>query len=149
MEYISQSEEETKKIAQNLAIKLKDSGGVVGLTGDLGAGKTTFAQGFAKGLGIEERILSPTFILMRQYKIPGSNKVFYHLDLYRLENSSEIEQLGLMEILENQENIVLIEWAEKIYNLLSANSIKVKINKKSLSERTILITQFNSPEEKA
>lgn len=87
--------------------------------GDLGAGKTTFVQGLAEGLGIKERILSPTFILMREY---GN---LYHVDLYRLEEGidEEVRNLGLTDIWGKKDNIVIIEWAEKITDLLPENTI--------------------------
>ena len=96
------------------------------LTGDLGSGKTTFLQGFASGLGIEQRVISPTFIIMRKYKI-SPNTIhrsqytdFYHIDLYRLEKNveSEAKNLGIEEIWNDSRNIVAIEWAEKIKDLI-------------------------------
>lgn len=87
------------------------------LYGDLGAGKTTFVQGLAWGLGIKKRILSPTFIFIRQYKIsPGHT--FYHIDLYRIEKMEDIQGLGLKEILADKNNIIIIEWPEKIKDIL-------------------------------
>ncbi len=128
--YISRSEDETKKIAAGLVKKTK--GNIFALSGELGAGKTIFAQGFAKGLGIKDKIISPTFVLIKQY---GKN--FYHIDLYRLENFS---QLGLEEILSNKNNVVLIEWAEKIEKLLPKNTVKINITKKGLYSRLISIS---------
>ncbi|QQG41007.1 MAG: tRNA (adenosine(37)-N6)-threonylcarbamoyltransferase complex ATPase subunit type 1 TsaE [Candidatus Levyibacteriota bacterium] len=89
---------------------------VVALHGDLGGGKTTFTQGIAKGLGIKRRIISPTFVVVRTYKIKF--KKFYHIDLYRIQSLKDIEGLGIEEILENPENIVVIEWAERLGDLL-------------------------------
>ncbi len=90
-------------------------GAIFALSGNLGAGKTTFIQGLAKGLGIKVKIISPTFILMRKY---GNN--FYHLDLYRLEGDveREVKNLGTEEIWEDGKNVVVIEWAEKIKDML-------------------------------
>jgi len=121
----SQNTGETQAIGQNFAKNLK-GGDVVLLYGDLGDGKTTFVQGLAKGLGIERRIISPTFILMRTHRINTKGaKFFYHLDLYRMESEKNLEGLGLEEILGNKENITVIEWAEKIGKKASASSIKV------------------------
>ncbi len=91
---------------------------VLAFVGNLGAGKTTFIQGLAHGLKIKSKIVSPTFILMRQY---GD---FYHLDLYRLEGDvkKEVENLGLFDILQDTKNIVAIEWAEKIKDNLPKNT---------------------------
>jgi len=94
-------------------------GETIALIGELGAGKTTFAQGLAQGLGIEGRIVSPTFILMRTY---GN---LYHIDLYRLEKDidEEVKNLGLTDIWGKKENIVVVEWAEKITEMLPENTI--------------------------
>lgn len=133
--YISNSESETGKIAAKLAKEAR--GNIYALTGELGAGKTIFVQGFAKGLGIKEKIISPTFVLMRQHQIPGTKKVFYHIDLYRLE---DISGLGLDEILSDRNNIVLIEWAEKL-KTLPKGTVKIKIQKMGLYSRLISISK--------
>ncbi len=140
--YVSGSEDETKKIAETFAKETRAN--IFALTGELGAGKTIFAQGFAKGLGIKDKIISPTFVLIRQHKIPntrgayGTKKVLYHIDLYRL---MEFNQLGLEEIFSNKNNVVLIEWGEKIKEL-PKGTIKISIQKENNNKRKILI--FNS-----
>lgn len=130
--YTSSSPDETKKIARDIARKI--SNGTVALSGDLGSGKTTFVQGFAEGLGIKDKIISPTFVLIRQHQLPKSKRILYHIDLYRLEDPLELKNIGLEEIIENPNNIVLIEWAEKAKKLLPKNTIW--INFKNLSENT-------------
>lgn len=135
---ISHNQDETHKLAAELAHRLKTSGGVVALHGDLGAGKTAFVQGFAQSLGITERVTSPTFILIRQYQIPENDKMLYHLDLYRLEQPHEFNELGLKDLL-NSFDIILIEWAEKAVNLLPVNTIHITIKKISDNEREITI----------
>lgn len=129
---ITKSSEETQKFAKEIAKDFKN-GGVIALSGELGSGKTTFAQGFAKGLGINDKIISPTFLIIRQYKIPSQKNFFYHIDLYRIENI-DLKNSGLEEILSDSTNIVLIEWAEKIDNQLP-ESIQ-RVNLKKLSEET-------------
>ena len=136
--YLSKSESETRKIAAELAKNSK--GHIFALTGELGAGKTVFVQGFAKGLGIKEKIISPTFVLIRQHKIPGTGKTLYHVDLYRLEGNMDFKQLGLEEIWSDPNNIILIEWAEKIKKFLLKNIIKINIAKKELYSRLISIS---------
>jgi len=87
------------------------------LYGDLGSGKTTFTQGFAKALGITSRLLSPTFIIVRRYDILSSGateKFLYHIDLYRMKNMADMEELGLTEIFMDPGSIVVVEWAEKL-----------------------------------
>lgn len=119
--FITKSVSETQKLAQHLARSLKGNE-VLALYGNLGSGKTTFVQGLAKGLGINERIISPTFIIIREYK--SKDKKFYHVDLYRIQKEN-IEGLELGEILNNEERIVAIEWAEKIKNLLPEKRIEI------------------------
>lgn len=134
--YLSKSEQETKSIATQLAKTASNH--IIALTGELGSGKTVFAQGFATGLGIKDKVISPTFVLIRQHQIPRSSKTFYHIDLYRLKDTKDLDQVGIEEILSNQNNIVLIEWAEK-YSSLPSNTIKVTIAKLSDNQRLISI----------
>lgn len=136
-QYNSSSEEETKKIAAELAKEI--SGGIIALSGKLGTGKTTFVQGFAKGLGIKEKIISPTFILIRQHKIPKTNRTLYHIDLYRLEKTPRVKELGLEEIWSDPKNIVLIEWADKIEELLPQNTLYIKIERAESDTRSITV----------
>lgn len=135
--YESSSEEQTKRIAQQLAKKAKSR--IFALTGELGAGKTIFAQGFAKGLGIKDKIISPTFVLIRQHQIPKSSKTLYHIDLYRLEQLKDTKRLGLEEIWSNPNNIILIEWAEKAQKLLPKNAVKINISKGGNQKRIITL----------
>ncbi len=131
--YLTKTPEETKKLASQMAQKLK-IGDVVLLKGDLGAGKTTFIQGLAQGLGVPEDyyVSSPTFALINQY--PGRITLF-HVDLYRLE-ASEVEDLGLEDLLE--EGILAIEWAERLpYSF--PHSLLVEILVSSPTERQITI----------
>lgn len=122
MEIITHSSLETQNIAKDIGQKLK-GGEILALVGGLGAGKTTFVQGLALGLGITQRIISPTFILVRRYQMYQRYQkpmYFYHVDLYRLEHDIEKEviNLGLPDILGKKDAIVVIEWAEKIKNIL-------------------------------
>lgn len=135
---ITHKAEETQQFAQNLAKKF--SGGVIALSGQLGAGKTTFVQGFAKGLGTKDKIISPTFILIRQHPIPKLKKMLYHIDLYRLETDHDIKELGIQEIMETKENIVLIEWAEKIKDLLPNDTTWIQLQ--AINQNTRQITLF-------
>lgn len=123
-----------KKIAADLK-----GGETLALTGELGSGKTTFIQGLAEGLGIKGRIISPTFILMRKYL--ASKHDFYHIDFYRLENDleNEIKNLGIDDIWEKKDNIVAIEWAEKIKNSLPKDVIWLKFESVGKDKRKILI----------
>lgn len=142
--YLSNSEEQTKQIASNLAKTTKDH--IFALTGELGAGKTIFVQGFAKGLGIKEKIISPTFVLIRQHKIPDTTKILYHIDLYRLADVADFKNLGVEEIWSDPNNIVLVEWVEKIKKNLPENTtwISIKILKENV-RRISVKTGVNSP----
>ena len=132
--FVSNNPEELKKIAKDLAVNLMsrfrlDIGGgalVLALIGDLGSGKTTFARAFAEGLGVKEKIKSPTFIIFRKSKIKNKKFLyFYHFDVYRINSEKEILNLGWKEIISNPENIVLAEWADKIEKILPKNCIKI------------------------
>lgn len=137
--FVTNSSQETQKLAATLAKNFKD-GGVIALSGPLGAGKTTFTQGFTQGLGIKEKVLSPTFILMRQYKIPNKTEgLFFHLDLYRLENIKDIKELGISEIFSQSKNIILIEWAEKIMEFLPKKTVWIYFKPISEDKREISI----------
>ncbi len=100
---------------------------VIALQGDLGAGKTTFAQGFGKILGVEENMPSPTFVIMRSYEVDPSTssgqawhrfKKLIHIDAYRLEHEAELLHLGWEALLADPTNIILVEWPEKVVGLI-------------------------------
>lgn len=117
----SYSDKESQEIAKRLAILLK-SGGVITLEGQLGAGKTTFTKGIAKGLDIQEMITSPTFTIVKEYngRIP-----LYHMDAYRLEHSEE--DIGFHEYFDGV-GLTVIEWAEFIEDFLPSERLNIKIN---------------------
>lgn len=126
---ITKSAEETQKLGEKLAREIKSgkTAVVLCLQGDLGGGKTTFLQGFAKGLGIEEKILSPTFVIMKKFQIPSLNfKHLYHFDCYRINKPEDILELGWKEIILNPKNIVAIEWPERILKILPQSTIIIK-----------------------
>ena len=134
LEYSTNGPSQTKKIGEILAqeiakTKLKKVAFIIALEGELGSGKTTFLQGFARGLRIKEKILSPTFIIMRRFKIRRKScqfANFYHIDCYRIGKPKEILDLGFKEIVSNPENIVAIEWADRIKNFLPKNALVLK-----------------------
>lgn len=117
-------------LAQEILSKknfFKDSALVIALSGDLGAGKTSFAQGFLRIAGVKSKIISPTFVLVKRYTLNAKRyKNIYHIDCYRLHQPKELLSLGLKEIFSNSENIVLIEWPERIKSYLPKNIIKLK-----------------------
>lgn len=150
---ISKSAKETQeigevfagKIIQNAKIKTqKDKATLFALSGELGSGKTTFLQGFAKGLGIKKRIISPTFILLRTYDIEKRKKdkvhsTFIHIDLYRLEGKVEgqLRDLGFEDFLNDPENIIAVEWAEKAKNIMPDDAIWINFKYDSEFSRKI------------
>lgn len=120
--------EQTQQLGRDFA-KNADELQVITLRGDLGSGKTTFVQGLAEGLGISQKIISPTFIIMRTYELKEKRKkFFYHVDLYRIESEKDIEGLGLLEIIKDPDTIVAIEWPEKIENLLPEKRSDILFN---------------------
>lgn len=121
--FITSSFKATQKLGQEFAKRLK-KGDIVCLYGDLGSGKTTFVQGLAKGLGIKQRIISPTFIIIRSYELAVGS--FYHIDLYRAEGKKDLEGLGIEEIINDKNNIVIIEWAEKLRGLIQKKRIDIE-----------------------
>lgn len=141
VEIVTKSEQETKKVAGLLAQaclaeakkRRRKIAIIIGLQGELGAGKTRFVQGFAKGLGIRRRLTSPTFVLIKKYKN------LYHIDCYRLSRPKDLLDLDFKEIVSDSENIVLIEWVEKVRAVLPKDIIWIKFEIINSKERKIKI----------
>jgi tRNA threonylcarbamoyladenosine biosynthesis protein TsaE len=138
MEIISRSPTQTINLGARLA-RLLDKKAIVCLFGELGAGKTVLAKGIAKGLGIEsKRIISPSFVLIREYK----NKVpLYHFDLYRLKESKAILGLGYEEYFYG-DGVSVIEWADRLGVLLPGDFLKIQFQVLGRNTRKIKITAF-------
>ena len=145
MNYVSKSIEETQKIASDILNEYIQKGVtplVFALTGNLGAGKTVFAKSIAKELGIEGPVNSPTFILMHPYEIDKNGfKTFYHIDAYRIEKPEELAPLGMEEILNDPKNIVLIEWSEKVEEIIPDNAVRINIKHLDENSREITINE--------
>ncbi len=141
---ITNSSRQTEDLGRKLSQNLK-SGDIICLYGDLGSGKTTFVKGLAVGLGIKTRIISPTFVLLREHITKNKNiKTLYHIDLYRLEDEQSIKNLGIEELFENKNSIVVIEWAEKLGNLLPKNRWDIKFESEDEKTRIISINRINN-----
>jgi len=147
-DFFSSSPIQTKRLGKKIARevlrrKLQKTAFVLGLRGELGSGKTTFLQGFAKGLGIREKILSPTFVIIKKFQVPSSKfQVFYHIDCYRIKKPKELFVLGFREIISNPQNIVAIEWAEKVKKLLPKTTLWLKFDFIDEKTRRIIIKNF-------
>src|SRR3989304_6849838 len=146
MELITKSARETQKRGETLAADIVSGklSHTIALSGDLGSGKTTFVQGLAKGLDIAGRIISPTFIIVRKYPVKSKDKNsklkdFYHVDLYRLEKDldKEVFNLGLPYLWSDPQNIIVIEWAEKIQNLIPAGATWISFESLEENKRKI------------
>ena len=131
--FTTKSPRETGLIARNLAkeiTKRKSSKNslVIGLTGELGAGKTTFIKSFIRALGVKKRVTSPTFLILRRFKLPrgGAYKNVFHIDAYRIAKSKELKEVGIEDIINDSTNIILVEWADKVGGVLPKEMIWLK-----------------------
>ena len=112
LEFISRSPEQTRRLGARLGSYLRGSE-VIALEGGLGTGKTVFAQGIGMGWGATSRLVSPTFVLVRQHLRYQDDQRLYHIDLYRLNSTMEIEGLGLEEMFDDPESVCVVEWADR------------------------------------
>ena len=131
MEYISKNQQQTEQIAFDYA-KTLSKGDVILLKGEMGAGKTTFVKGLAKGLGIDEEVTSPTYAYMNDY-----DGVLYHYDCYRLSSGEDAEALGLTDYF-YAGGIAVIEWSENISSVLPKNCKTVQIIKTNDDRKIVL-----------
>ena len=125
MEYITHSPEETAALGARLAEKL-GPGAVVAFTGDLGAGKTAFVSGMARGLGIPDRVTSPTFTIVNEYE--GGRLPLFHFDMYRLGSSDELFDIGWEDYLARG-GICAVEWSENVSDAMEPGTITVSIRR--------------------
>ena len=135
VKYRNLSLAQVQKLAEKIAKRAKKSGAVIGLSGNLGSGKTTFAKAFAKSLGIKA-IKSPTFIVSQRYRL--KTRYLYHLDFYRLDHQTQLQPLGLNELL-IRPNIVLIEWVEKFPKVKGSCDILINLSVKPKDKRDVTI----------
>lgn len=146
---ISKSAKETQKISKIMAgefvkHRVFNKALVVALEGELGSGKTTFSQGLAKALGIKEKVLSPTFVLVKIYKVTSRQaqriklKHLIHIDCYRLDSPTDLLHLGFKDFLKDRDAILVIEWASKIKSILPKNTIWIRFKHGAKSSIRIL-----------
>jgi tRNA threonylcarbamoyladenosine biosynthesis protein TsaE len=138
---VTKSAEDTRELGTALAAVV-GPGDVVLLAGDLGSGKTTFAQGLARGLGVDEQVTSPTFVLMRSYT--GRVELF-HVDAYRFDQLQEIIDLGLPEVLDDG-GVAMIEWGDVVAPALPADFLEVRLEyRESDDERAVQLRSVGTP----
>jgi len=143
MEYTSSSVAQTHELAQHLVKDLNHN--LICLYGELGSGKTTFVQGMAKALGIKKRLLSPTFILVREYRIKNSQlpitnyQLLFHVDCYRIASAKDIKSVDLAELWSDPNNLVVIEWAQRLQKILPNRRIDIKFSYEAQNKRKIEI----------
>ncbi|MBO5340094.1 MAG: tRNA (adenosine(37)-N6)-threonylcarbamoyltransferase complex ATPase subunit type 1 TsaE [Oscillospiraceae bacterium] len=125
MEYITNSAEQTEQLGEKLAGAVS-AGIVIAYTGDLGAGKTAFTRGLARGLGIDGRVTSPTFTIVNEYE--GGRLPLFHFDMYRLESSDELFDIGWEDYLARG-GVCAVEWSENVDDALDDSCIRVDIRR--------------------
>lgn len=147
--FTTNSSKQTQKLGEILAKELK-GGEIICLSGELGSGKTTFAQGVLKGLGAKGPYTSPTFVVMKEYKLKAKSEKrkataqnsklenVYHIDAYRV-NAQDVLALGWEEIVASKNNIVIVEWAEKIKSIVPKDAVWMKFEHVKNDEREITI----------
>ena len=135
MQITTKNSEETIRLGEKIGEKAS-SGMIIALYGDLGAGKTTLVQGIAKGLGINDYVTSPSFIIISEYK---GRIDLTHIDLYRLDDKLQIEDIGIDDQFMKDNNVCVIEWAEKLGDLLPKGAVKINIDNLSENERKISV----------
>lgn len=139
MENITNGPKETQELGKKISADLKP-GDVLALYGELGSGKTTFIQGIAQGLGIEKRVISPTFVFVRRYPINRQSLIaLYHIDLYRIGKVADANGLGLEEIFNEEKAITVIEWAGRIKEILPKKRIDIHFEYLDENQRKIKI----------
>lgn len=136
MTYRTQSAAETEALGERLARQLQ-GGEVIAFTGDLGAGKTAFTRGLARGLGITDRVTSPTFTIVNEYE--GGRLPLFHFDMYRLSSSDELYDIGWEDYLARG-GVCAVEWSEIVEDALESDAIRVDIKNDGDDCRTVTIT---------
>lgn len=139
-DYISHSEKETFDYAEDFAEKIIP-GDIIALFGYLGSGKTIFAKGLCKGLGVQEPVHSPTFVIVNEYEgyKNGKTLIIRHCDFYRINTEKDIAELGIEEMMDQEDYVVIAEWSERIEKKLPQSSWRVYFEKRNEQERQISI----------
>ena len=136
-QFITRSPEETEALGARLAGAL-EPGAVVAFTGDLGAGKTAFVRGLARGLGIRDRVTSPTFTIVNEYE--GGRLPLFHFDLYRLGCADELFDIGWEDYLARG-GVCAVEWSERMEELLEPGTIRVDLRRGEDEDRRVITVE--------
>ena len=145
--HLSKSKAETSKLGFSLAMDVlsgwnrmtNEHPSVYCLFGELGSGKTTFTQGFAKGIGVKGRIASPTFLISKRYSTESVGHYFYHLDLYRIHSSYDVQTIGIVDMLSDSDSCMVIEWADRMRDLLPDKRVDIFFSVRATGEHEISI----------
>jgi tRNA threonylcarbamoyladenosine biosynthesis protein TsaE len=136
LEFVSRSPEQTRRLGARLG-KLLRGGDILCLQGSLGAGKTCLAQGVGRGWGISQTLISPTYVLIREYERAEDLLRLYHIDLYRVSGVNEAFGLGLDEILGHHQAVCVIEWAERIRSMMPEEHMWIKMDAVDQTRRSL------------
>ena len=137
MEFVTNSEQETEELGARLAERL-EPGAVIAFTGDLGAGKTAFTRGLARGLGIADRVTSPTFTIVNEYE--GGRLPLFHFDMYRLGSSDELFDIGWEDYLARG-GVCAVEWSENVSGALEEGSVLVEIRRGARDNQRVIAVE--------
>ena len=137
MEFVTNSEQETEELGARLAERL-EPGAVIAFTGDLGAGKTAFTRGLARGLGISDRVTSPTFTIVNEYE--GGRLPLFHFDMYRLGSSDELFDIGWEDYLDRG-GVCAVEWSENVSDALEEGSVLVEIRRGARDNQRVIAVE--------
>lgn len=141
--FVLHSEQDTQKLARWLA--KQPLTGSLWLSGDLGAGKTTFVRYFLQALGHKGAVKSPTYTLVEPYQINGECiKSVYHADLYRLQDSQELDFIGFFEYFDEKNSLVIIEWASQAKDVLPAPDVTIELSRLANDDRQVCVTVMNA-----
>lgn len=139
LEFVSRSPEQTQRLGARLGALLQ-GGDVVCLEGLLGSGKTCLAQGIGRGWGASQTLISPTFVLVREYTRPADGVRLYHVDLYRISDAAEALGLGIEEFLGDERAVVVVEWAERARPLIPPEHLWIRLEMSGTVHRTLRFT---------
>ncbi len=137
VEFVTNSEQETEELGARLAERL-EPGAVIAFTGDLGAGKTAFTRGLARGLGISDRMTSPTFTIVNEYE--GGRLPLFHFDMYRLGSSDELFDIGWEDYLARG-GVCAVEWSENVSDALEEGSVLVEIRRGACDNQRVIAVE--------